>query len=208
MTLPISELRFPGTASIRRDEVDDMTTPLERESADVAAPLDQLLVDAAMGPLRRFAPDASTAKFLAKLAADPVATGRELGRWATELARIVTGDSDLAPSRRDRRFVDKAWMSNPILRRVVQSYLASAQAAAELVAVADLDWRDDRRVRFLIENLVQALAPSNVALVNPASAKEAIDTGGGSLLHGAASFLRDLRSPPRIPEMVDTSGFT
>ena len=185
-----------------------MTTPQERASADVAASLDQLLVDAATGPLRRFAPDASTAKFLAKLAGDPVATGRELGRLAMELGRVVAGDSDLAPTRRDRRFVDKAWSGNPFLRRLVQSYLASAQAAEGLVAVADLGWRDDRRVRFLVENLVEALSPSNVALVNPASAKEAIDSGGGSLLRGAGQFLRDLRSPPRIPEMVDTSGFT
>jgi len=185
-----------------------MTAPQERESADLAAPLDQLLVEAATGPLRRFAPDASTAKFIGKLAANPVATGRELGRLATELGRVVTGDSELKPSRRDRRFVDPAWMVNPFLRRLVQSYLATARTAEELVSVAELGWRDERRMRFLIENLVEASAPSNVPLVNPASAKEAIDTGGASLLRGASTFLRDLRSPPRIPEMVDTSGFT
>ncbi len=43
--------------------------------------------------------------------------------------------------------------------------------------------------------------------MNPASAKAAIDTGGRSLLRGGFSLLRDLATPPRIPEMVDKSSF-
>src|ERR1700750_1827945 len=34
-------------------------------AADQAAPLDTLLIDAALGPVRRFVPDASTARFAA-----------------------------------------------------------------------------------------------------------------------------------------------
>ena len=41
-------------------------------------------------------------------------------------------------------------------------------------------------MRFLVENLVEAVAPSNVPLVNPASAKAAIDTAGMSLVRGGA----------------------
>ena len=37
----------------------------EEELADRAAPLDALLIDAALGTARRFAPDASTVKFVA-----------------------------------------------------------------------------------------------------------------------------------------------
>ena len=76
-----------------------------------------------------------------------------------------------------------------------------------LVNDAALDWRDDKRVRFLAENLEDALSPSNVPLVNPASAKAAIDTGGLNLVHGGISLLRDMATKPRIPEMVDTSSF-
>ena len=94
-----------------------------------------------------------------------------------------------------------------MLRRLVQAYLAAGQAAEELVANADLDWRDAERVRFMVENLVEAMAPSNVPLVNPASAKAAIDTAGLSLVRGARNLLRDMASAPRVPAMVDTSGF-
>ncbi len=44
-------------------------------------------------------------------------------------------------------------------------------------------------------------------LVNPSSAKAVIDTGGLSLPRGGLNLLRDLASPPRIPEMVDRSAF-
>jgi polyhydroxyalkanoate synthase len=65
------------------------------ELADRAAPLDSLLVDAALGPMRRLAPNFSTARFAPRLARDPVATGRRLSN-ASPGARSGT------PSRRTR----------------------------------------------------------------------------------------------------------
>ena len=183
-------------------------TPMDSEQlADEAAPLDALLVDAALGPLRQLAPDASTAKFAVGLARRPLTTARRLGSLAAELARIGVGTSALAPPKRDRRFTDPAWTENLLLRRIVQAYLAAGQTADQLVNDAALDWQADKRVRFLAENLEDALSPSNVPLVNPASAKAAIDTGGLNLVHGGISLLRDMATKPRIPEMVDTSSF-
>src|SRR5207248_2251101 len=84
---------------------------------------------------------------------------------ATELGRVAVGTSTLAPSTKDRRFADPAWTQNPLLHRAVQAYLAAAGTAGQLVADAHLDWRDDTRVRLLVENLVEAAAPSNVPLL-------------------------------------------
>ncbi len=160
-----------------------MTSPELEELADRAAPLDVLLVDAALGPVRRLAPNSSTVRFAARLAGRPVTTGRRLGGLAAELARVAVGTSTMAPSTKDRRFGDPAWTRNPLLRRAVQAYL------------------------LLVENLVEAAAPSNVPLVNPASAKAAIDSAGLNLVRGGLTFLRDMVAPPRIPEMVDRSPF-
>ena len=113
----------------------------------------------------------------------------------------------MVPASRDRRFTDPAWMENPLLRRIVQAYLAATQTADQLVGDAALGWPDDVKVRFLAENLEQALSPSNLPLVNPESVKAAIDSGGLSFVRGATSLLRDFAAPPRIPEMVDTSPF-
>src|SRR5689334_5797543 len=182
-----------------------MTAP---DVEELAAPLDALLVDAAFGPLRRLAPDLSTAKLIGRLATRPEPVLARLRDFAVELARVGAGNSGLAPDPKDRRFADPAWASSPILRRLVQAYLAAGRTVDGLIADAGLDWRDDQRVRFLAENLVEALAPSNVPLLNPASAKAAVDTGGLSLLRGGSNFLRDMASAPRVPRMVDGAAFT
>jgi polyhydroxyalkanoate synthase subunit PhaC len=174
--------------------------------ADRVAPLDALLVDAALGR-RRLLPDASTVKLAVALGRHPGRTGRLLADLASELARVGVGTSTLAPSRRDRRFVDPAWADNPLLRRVLQAYLAAAQAVGRLAADAGLGRRDEQRVQVLIDNLIEALSPSNVPLVNPASAKAAVDTGGLNFLRGGLNLLRDVASAPRIPQMVDGSSF-
>src|SRR5580692_11378583 len=103
------------------------------EAAETAAPLDVLLIDAALGPIRRFAPDLSTVKLAAGLARRPLTTARRLGALGAETGRIIGGTSTYAPSKRDRRFVDDAWNDNPLLRRVVQGYLAAGQTAEQLV---------------------------------------------------------------------------
>ncbi len=185
-----------------------MSSSTTTRLADAAAPLDVLLVDAALGPVRRFLPDMSTARWAVSLARRPRTTARRLGALAGETAKVVVGTSDVTPRRGDRRFTDPAWTENPLLRRLVQLYLASGRTVDQLVADADLDPRDRKRVRFLVENVVEAMAPSNVPLVNPASAKAVIDTAGLSLVRGGTQLVKDLASSPRVPEMVDTSGFT
>jgi polyhydroxyalkanoate synthase subunit PhaC len=188
----------PQDTTMRVNEPPDLT--------DRAAPLDALLVDAALGP-RHLVPDASTLKLAVSLGRRPGTTGGRFRDLAVELVRIGAGTSTLAPSRRDRRFVDPAWAENPLLHRVLQAYLAAAQTAGRLVVDAGLGRRDEQRVQVLVDNLIEALSPSNVPLVNPASAKAAVDTGGLNFLHGALNLLRDMASAPRIPQMVDGSPF-
>ena len=166
------------------------------ELADQAAPLDALLVEAALRPAAPVRARRVHREVRRRWPASRDA-GRRLGDLAAELGRIAAGTSTIAPSSRDRRFTDPAWTENPLLRRLVQAYLAAGQTAEQLVADADLDWRDEQRVRFLVENLVEALAPSNVPLVNPASAKAAIDTAGMSLVRGGTEPGRDLAIAPR-----------
>jgi polyhydroxyalkanoate synthase len=184
-----------------------MTTTTTSGRADSAAPLDALLVDAAIGPVRRFVPDMSTAKWAVSLAGKPGLTARRLAELGAEAGRVLNGTSTVAPHRGDRRFTDVAWTENPLLKRLVQLYLAGGHTAEQLVTDADLNPRDGKRVRFFLENVIEATAPSNVPLVNPASAKAAIDTAGLSLVRGGTQLVKDLASAPRLPEMVDGSGF-
>jgi polyhydroxyalkanoate synthase len=174
---------------------------------EVAAPLDALLVDAAFGPVRRLMPDLSAARLAGRLATRPRSTVDRLGALAAELARIGLGVSQVTPGSKDRRFSDPGWSENPVLRRLVQAYLAAGRTVEQLIDDADLAWRDDQRVRFLAENLVEALSPSNVPLLNPASAKAALDSAGVSLARGGLNLVRDMACAPRVPSSVDGSEF-
>src|SRR6202012_759229 len=111
------------------------------------------------------------------------------------------------PSRRDRRFADPGWAGNPLLRRAMQAYLAAAGSAEGVVADAGLDWADSERVDFALTNLIDALAPSNNPLLNPAALKAAIDTGGGSVVARLRLFAADMAAAPRVPSMVEPDAF-
>jgi class II poly(R)-hydroxyalkanoic acid synthase len=178
-----------------------------QHSNDAAAPLDLLLTDAASGPVRRFLPGTSGVRFAAHLARRP---GRVAGRAAhlvTELARVGVGRSDLAPHAKDRRFSDEGWSGNPLLRRSVQGYLALRQAATGLVEDAELDWGDNQRIAFIVDNLVEASAPSNSPVLNPQVLKRVVDTGGRNFVEGGRRLVRDFATAPRVPSMVEPDAF-
>jgi len=183
----------------------DSTRPSAEDAA--AAPLDLLLTDAATGMLRRVNPGGAGLRLAGALAARPrlvAGRGRQL---LGELGRIAVGTSQVRPSRRDRRFADPGWAGNPLLRRAMQAYLAAAETAEGVVAEAGLDWSDSERVGFVLTNLIDALAPSNNPLLNPAAVKAAVDSGGGSMLTGLRHFLADMAVPPRVPSMVEPGAF-
>jgi polyhydroxyalkanoate synthase len=180
---------------------------LGESAADAAGALDLLLTDAALGPLRRLLPGTAAVRFAARLGRRPRKLGGRGLDLLREYSRITTGGSTVAPTRGDRRFSDAAWTDNPLLRRLVQAYLATARTAESLVTDAHLDWRDEERLRFLIENLIDAGAPSNNPLISPVAWKALIDTGGGNAVRGTSNLVRDLAAAPRIPAMVESSAF-
>ncbi len=183
------------------DNVDDAN------AKDAAAPLDLLLHDATRSPLRRFLPGMSGVRFATSLAKRPGRIADRTVELATELGKVVVGRSELAPHEKDRRFADEGWAKNPLFRRTLQGYLAWGAAARGLVEDAELDWGDGQRMGFIIDNLVEASAPSNNPLINPKVLKRVIDTGGGNLVEGGRRFVRDFASAPRVPSMVEPDAF-
>src|SRR3954468_19994980 len=165
------------------------------DATEAVTGLDMVLVDAARGPLRRLVPPAGTAlRFGTSLARQPRTVARRTGEFVREIGKVATGSSELAPAKKDKRFADPAWTGNPLLRRAMQAHLATARTAWELIDDADLDWQDDERIRFTATNLVDALAPSNVPVVNPLAWKAFIDTGGRNVVEGVRRIVSDLAS--------------
>jgi polyhydroxyalkanoate synthase subunit PhaC len=179
----------------------------EEPPASAPDALGSVLIDAALGPGRRFVPGIAAAKATATLAMRPHRVARRAAGLGAELVKIAAGRSEVGPQRGDRRFADPAWNGNPAFRRVVQAYLATGEAIDRLLCDAELDWTAERRLRFAVENVVDALAPSNFPLTNPSVLKAVVDTGGANFARGARHFVRDMAEPPRIPSMVDRSAF-
>ncbi|MDQ1568903.1 MAG: poly[(R)-3-hydroxyalkanoate] polymerase subunit PhaC [Actinomycetota bacterium] len=167
--------------------------------------LDQLLAAAASGQ-RRLIPGSEAIKLAAALARRPRTVVRHGASLAADLGRVALGVSEAAPVRGDRRFHDPAWR-NWLFRRVLQTYLTLAATSRELVDEAGLDWASDQRLRILVENLIDALAPTNFPLTNPAVLKTTIEKGGANFVVGARAALRDAASPLRLPASVDKTGF-
>lgn len=174
---------------------------------ELAAPLDLLLTSATRPFFSRMMPDVTWSRLGAKLAQRPGVVTDRAGALTRELGEIVAGRSQRAPARADKRFADPAWQQNPVLHRVMQAYLAAAEAAEGIVADAGLDWRDAEKMQFVVDNVVEGLAPSNNPLISPLGWKALIDTGGLSAVRGAKAFARDMLSQPRVPAMVEPDAF-
>jgi polyhydroxyalkanoate synthase len=183
-----------------------MATPTIKPD-ELAAPLDLLLSSATRPFARRMMPNAAWARLGANLAKQPGAVAGRAGTLARELGGVVVGRSHRAPARADKRFTDAAWQHNPFLHRIMQAYLAAAETADGLLGDADLDWRDNDKMRFVVDNLVEFLAPSNNPLISPLGWKALIDTGGLSAVRGAKAFAQDMLSKPRVPAMVQPDAF-
>lgn len=174
---------------------------------ELAAPLDLLLTSANRPFFSRMLPDATWARVAANLAQQPGAVADRVGTLTRELGNITAGKSHRAPARADKRFSDPAWQDNPLLHRIMQAYLAGAETAEGLLGDAALDWRDQEKMQFVLDNLVEGLAPSNNPLLSPLGWKALIDTGGLSAVRGLKAFARDMLSKPRVPAMVEPDAY-
>ncbi|MGK5111116.1 PHA/PHB synthase family protein [Geodermatophilus sp. CPCC 205506] len=196
------------TDAASTNKLDGTTDGATQDAGEAVMGLDMLLVDGARGPLRRMIPPARTMLRLGgALARRRDAVAQRSKDLAGDLGRVLAGSSDIEPSPKDRRYADPAWTGNPLMRRAMQAHIAAARAAVGLVDDADLDWKDDERIRFTLTNLVDALAPSNTPL-NPLLWKAFIDTGGRNAVSGARRLVNDLATKPRVPSMVEPDAFT
>ena len=138
-------------------------------------------------------------RFLGDVAQAAVATG------ARAFGADVEGPAPLPP--KDRRFADPAWRQNPAYYLMLQHYLLGARLLKDLVAAAGVTGNVALKADFVVQQLIDAAAPSNT-LLNPAAVKRALETGGASLVRGLRNFLTDVATNDGYPTQVDRSAFT
>jgi len=124
-----------------------------------------------------------------------------------ELGAIVAGKSERAPKAGDKRFSDPTWKGSSLHSGLLKAYLAWGEAVNGLVDKTSLSDIDKARAHLITEILVDAVAPTNAMLTNPAAVRKFIDTGGQSLWLGLKNYFDDLTRNRGMPSMVDTSAF-
>lgn len=100
--------------------------------------------------------------------------------------------------KRDKRFSDEDWDTNPILDFIKQFYLLTYDWVEQVAEKngKDKNGKDKNKDliinKFIAKQLLDAIAPSNIPFLNPAIIKEFINTGGKSVLNGYLNFLDDI----------------
>ena len=124
-----------------------------------------------------------------------------------ELGEIVGGKSERAPKSGDRRFSDPTWKESSLHSGLLKAYLAWGDAVNGLVDKTSLSNIDKARAHLITEILIDAVAPTNAILTNPAAVRKFMDTGGQSLWQGLKNYFDDLTKNRGMPSMVDTTAF-
>jgi polyhydroxyalkanoate synthase subunit PhaC len=138
---------------------------------------------------------------------EPTIVARQWLSFIGELGKILAGQSERSPQAGDRRFADATWQNSNLHRRLLQAYLAWGSAVDQFVDQSSLDELDKTRARLFTTIFVDALAPTNALLTNPAALKQLIDSGGESLWRGVKNYAEDLVRNRGLPSQVNKSAF-
>jgi polyhydroxyalkanoate synthase subunit PhaC len=114
------------------------------------------------------------------------------------------------PARGDKRFKDKDWQENAMFDFFKQFYLVSSTWAQDLVKNAEgVDDHTRLKAKFYVEQILNALSPSNFPASNPEILRATLATNGANLLEGMKHLEQDMASPDgrlRIKQS-DTTAF-
>ncbi len=120
-----------------------------------------------------------------------------LDLWGSSVRRLAGEQTPPAiePSPRDKRFSDPEWKSNQFFDFVMQLYLLTTQWANDLVRDADgLDAHTRKKAEFYVQQITNALAPSNFVLTNPEVLRETLASSGDNLVRGMKMLAEDIET--------------
>ncbi|MGY3603463.1 MULTISPECIES: PHA/PHB synthase family protein [unclassified Bradyrhizobium] len=113
-------------------------------------------------------------------------------------ARRMAGQEAKAaidPAPRDKRFADPEWRSNQFFDFILQLYLLTTQWAQELVRNAEgIDPHTRKKAEFYVQQIANALAPSNFVLTNPEVLRTTMETNGDNLVRGMKMLAEDIEA--------------
>lgn len=94
----------------------------------------------------------------------------------------------------DRRFNDPEWDKNPFFTYLHQSYTNFAKHMHDFIDKTDGDDETKYRMKFFVQQYIDAISPSNFAMTNPQVIKAVIETNGQSMADGMKNMLEDMQN--------------
>ena len=120
-----------------------------------------------------------------------------LDLWGSA-ARRMAGEAAMPaiePSPRDKRFKDPEWKSNQFFDFVLQLYLLTTQWAQALVKDAEgIDPHTRKKAEFYVQQITNAIAPSNFVFTNPEVLRETLASNGDNLVRGMKMLTEDIEA--------------
>src|SRR5246500_5044271 len=120
-----------------------------------------------------------------------------LDLWGSAMRRMAGEEASpaISPSPRDKRFADAEWKSNQFFDFVMQAYLLTTQWAQELVRNAEgIDPHTRKKAEFYVQQITNAIAPSNFVLTNPEVLRETLASSGDNLVRGMKMLAEDIEA--------------
>jgi polyhydroxyalkanoate synthase len=120
-----------------------------------------------------------------------------LDLWGSAMRRLAGQQAPpaISPSPRDKRFSDPEWKSNLFFEFLMQLYLLTTQWAHDLVRDAEgIDAHTRKKAEFYVQQITNALAPSNFVLTNPEVLRETLASNGDNLVRGMKMLAEDIQA--------------
>ncbi len=113
--------------------------------------------------------------------------------WNRSLQAMGAEGAKAAAAIGDRRFANNAWLGNPAAAFTAQMYLLNARTLMQMADSVEGDEKTKARVRFAVQQWIDAASPSNYLAFNPEAIQKAVETKGESIAAGLQHLLEDLQ---------------
>ena len=127
---------------------------------------------------------------VAQLQADYLKNAAEI--WNQALQRMQGEKASSLPAIADRRFSASPWLENPAAAYTAQMYLLNARTLMQMAENVQGDAKTRARLRFAVQQWIDAASPSNFLAFNPEALDKALKTKGQSIAQGMQMLLQDL----------------
>ena len=126
---------------------------------------------------------------MSKLQADYLSQATAM--WNNALSLPAAGAPPAKPVG-DKRFSADAWSQNPATALTAQSYLLNARTLMQMAENVQGDAKTKARIRFAVQQWVDAASPANFLATNPEALAKAVETRGESISQGMQLLWKDI----------------